>query len=252
MHLDISGSIPANGPVVTRTTTVENPTKVFVEAFKLALASRGIAVRDGAEDGDDVMRVMMVEDRRVLAKHSSAPLAEIAGGFLKPSQNFYGEMILKTIGRLGGEGGTTQIGTTPAGRKAALESLVKWGVPADGLVMYDGSGLSRYNYVTADGVVTLLKKVWTDEKLRGPFVAALPVGGHDGTLSNRMKDSELDRRVQAKTGSISNVRSLSGFLETNSGERLVFSMIANHFTAPASQIDGVVEKALTRLLRYTQ
>jgi D-alanyl-D-alanine carboxypeptidase len=155
-------------------------------------------------------------------------------------------MILKTIGRLGGEGGTTQIGTTPAGRKAALESLVKWGVPADGLVMYDGSGLSRYNYVTADGVVTLLKKVWSDEKLRGPFVAALPVGGHDGTLSNRMKDSELDRRVQAKTGSISNVRSLSGFLETNSGERLVFSMIANHFTAPASQIDGVVEKALTR------
>ena len=186
------------------------------------------------------------------AKHLSAPLSEIAGSFLKPSQNFYGEMILKTIGRLGGEGGTAQIGTTPAGRKAALESLAKWGIPADGLVMYDGSGLSRYNYVTADGVVTLLKKVWTDDKLRGPFVAALPVGGHDGTLSNRMKDSELDRRVQAKTGSIANVRSLSGFLETTSGERLVFSMIANHFTAPASQIDGVVEKALTRLLRYPQ
>jgi D-alanyl-D-alanine carboxypeptidase/D-alanyl-D-alanine-endopeptidase (penicillin-binding protein 4) len=86
MHLDVSGSIPANGPVVTRTTTVENPTKVFVEAFKLALASRGIAVRDGADDGDDVMRVMMVEDRRVLAKHSSAPLAEIAGGFSNPAR----------------------------------------------------------------------------------------------------------------------------------------------------------------------
>lgn len=252
MHLDVSGSIPANGPVVTRTTTVENPTKVFVDAFKLALASRGIVARDGADDGDDVMRVMMVEDRRVLAKHLSAPLAEIAGGFLKPSQNFYGEMILKTIGRVGSEGGAPQIGTTPAGRKAALESLVKLGIPADALVMYDGSGLSRYNYVTADGVVTLLKKVWADAKLRGPFVAALPVGGHDGTLSNRMKDSELDRRVQAKTGSISNVRSLSGYLETMSGERLVFSMIANHFTAPASQIDGVVEKALTRLLRYPQ
>ncbi len=252
MQLEISGAIPANGPVVTRTTTVENPTKVFVEAFKLALSSRGISVRDGADDGDDVMRAMGVEQRQVLAKHLSAPLSELAGGFLKPSQNFYGEMILKTIGRRGGDGTTAQIGTTATGRRAALESLAKWGIAADGLVMYDGSGLSRYNYITSDGVITLLKKVWSDEKLRGPFVAALPVGGHDGTLSNRMKNSELDRRVQAKTGSIANVRSLSGFLETTSGERLVFSMIANHFTAPASQIDAVVERALSRLLRYPQ
>ena len=85
--------------------------------------------------------------------------------------------------------------------------------------MYDGSGLSRYNYVTADAIVALLKHVWEDETLRGPFVAALPVGGHDGTLETRMRGTILDRRVQAKTGTISNMRALSGYLETTSGER---------------------------------
>ena len=74
------------------------------------------------------------------------------------------------------------------------------------------------------------------------------MGGHDGTLEARMRNSALDRRVQAKTGTITNVRALSGYVETNAGEKLVFSMIANNATAPGAQIDGVMEKALLRLL----
>jgi D-alanyl-D-alanine carboxypeptidase/D-alanyl-D-alanine-endopeptidase (penicillin-binding protein 4) len=62
-----------------------------------------------------------------------------------------------------------------------------------------------------------------------------------------MKGTVLDAHVQAKTGTISNVRSLSGFLETKSGERIVFSMIANNFTAPSSAIDAIAERALARL-----
>ena len=83
----------------------------------------------------------------------------------------------------------------------------------------------------------------------GPFLAALPVGGRDGTLSARMKDAALAGRVQAKTGTIANVRALSGFLESGAGERFVFSMIANHFTAPSAEIDAVVERALARIAR---
>jgi D-alanyl-D-alanine carboxypeptidase/D-alanyl-D-alanine-endopeptidase (penicillin-binding protein 4) len=162
---------------------------------------------------------------------------------MKVSQNFYGEMFLKTIGRAPG-----RPGTAAAGRGVARETLGGWGVGPDAFVMSDGSGLSRYDYVTADTIVTILKHVWQDEKLRGPFLAALPVSAYDGTLSSRMRNTPLAGRVQAKTGTISNMRALSGFLITDSGERIVFSIIANHFTAPTAEIDAVAEKMLLRLV----
>ena len=148
---------------------------------------------------------------------------------MKDSQNFYGETLLKTLGRAAGG-----IGTTASGRQAVRETLTAWNVPADAIVMQDGSGLSRQNYVTADAIVMILKRMWEDERLRGRFLSVLPVAGQDGTLESRMKGTILNGRVQAKTGTISNVRSLSGFVETKAGEKLVFSMIANHFTAPSS------------------
>ena len=131
----------------------------------------------------------------------------------------------------------------------AAQTLTSWGIPEGSYVMYDGSGLSRYNYVSSDAIVLLLKHIWNDETLRAPFMAALPVGGQDGTLGNRMKNTVLAGRVQAKTGTISNVRSLSGFVDAPSGERFVFSMIANHFTTPSSAVDEVAEKALMAVVR---
>ncbi len=164
---------------------------------------------------------------------------------MKVSQNYYGEMFLKALGR--GTGG--EPGSTERGRGAVLQTLAGWNVASDALVMYDGSGLSRYNYVSAELVSGILTHVWQDERLRGPFVAALPVSGLDGTLESRMRNTPLDRRVQAKTGTIDNVRSLAGYIETKGGETLVFAMIANHFTSPNAQVDAVMEQALERLLQ---
>ena len=241
--LTVRGSVPLGGTTATRTTAVDNPTGFFVEGFRLALASRGISVQGGAWDIDDVPDAPAPARRRVLARRESLPLSSLGGYFLKESQNFYGETFLKAIGRAAGREGTAE-----AGRRAVRETLGAIGIGADSFVMYDGSGLSRYDYVTADAIVTLLKHVWEDEMLRGPFLAALPVGGHDGTLDTRMKGTALAGRVQAKTGTIANMRALSGFLTTQSGERIVFSIIANHFTAPNSEIDAIAERALLRLV----
>jgi D-alanyl-D-alanine carboxypeptidase/D-alanyl-D-alanine-endopeptidase (penicillin-binding protein 4) len=240
--LTISGTVPAGGKVVTRTAAIDNPTRFFVEGLRLALGDRGVRVTGGAWDLDEVSNPPGETGRRVIARRQSLPLSALAGYWLKVSQNFYAEMFFKTLGRAAGQPGSAE-----GGRRAVREVLTPWGVPPDSYVMYDGSGLSRYNYVTAAGVVTLLRHVWEDEKLRGPFVAALPVAGHDGTLSSRMKGTVLDANVEAKTGTIANVRSLSGYLETAAHEKLVFSMIVNHFTAADSRIDAVVEKALARL-----
>ena len=238
--ITIRGRIPLDANAAVRTTSVDNPTRFFVEGLRVSLAARGVIVGDGAWDIDDVNRPPAVT-RREIARHLSPPLASIAASFLKPSQNFYGEMIRK-------HGPDTEApGSTAGGRAVVRETLTSWGIPADSYVMSDGSGLSRYNYISADTVVTILRHIWTNEKLRGPFLAALPVGGHDGTLDTRMRNTILDAHVQAKTGTIANARSLSGFLDTKSGDKLVFSMIANNFTAPSAQIDAIAERALAAL-----
>ena len=241
--LTVSGRIPAGANETSRVTTIDNPTRYFVESLKIALAGRGIRISEGAFDIDDFPAATRAGTRRLIARRESAPLSALGAQFLKVSQNFYGEMFLKAIGRT-----ADRPGTAATGRAAAREVLGTWGITPDSFVMSDGSGLSRYDYVTADTIVTLLKRVWEDETLRGPFLAALPVGGHDGTLGSRMRNSALTRRVQAKTGTISNMRALSGYLITESGERIVFSIIANHYTAPTAEIDDMAEKMLLRLV----
>lgn len=241
--LTIRGQVPAGGPVERRVTTVANPTMFFVDGLRAALAARGILVRDGTWDIDDVVPETIEGERRTIATHASPPLSSIVGQMMKVSQNYYGEMLIKAVGRTADATGSTERGHT-----VVRETLDRWQVPADSLVMYDGSGLSRYNYATADLLAAVLRHVWESPTLRGPFVAALPVAGHDGTLGARMTDT-LRRRVQAKTGTIANVRALAGFAETSAGEKLVFVMIANHYTAPNTQVDAVMERALERLIQ---
>src|SRR5688572_31772684 len=88
--------------------------------------------------------------RRLIARRESAPLSALGALFLKVSQNYYGEMFLKAIGRQ-----PDRPGTAAAGRQVVRDTLAKWGVTSDSFVMSDGSGLSRYDYVTADTIVTI-------------------------------------------------------------------------------------------------
>jgi D-alanyl-D-alanine carboxypeptidase/D-alanyl-D-alanine-endopeptidase (penicillin-binding protein 4) len=243
VQLTMRGTVPASGAPVIRTAAVPDPTRYFVEAFRLALAVRGITVTGGAWDLDDLV-TPPATTRRLLAERESAPLSSVAAHTLKVSQNLYGDTLLKVLGRT-----PAQPGSAAAGRQIVARTLAGWGVAPETIVMLDGSGLSRYNYVTADALTAMLVHIWRDDRLRGPFVAALPVGAHDGTLESRMKNGLLARRVQAKTGTISNVRALSGYVETLDGEKLAFSMIANHFTATSAEIDAIVEQALERVVR---
>ena len=249
------------GARVTRSVTVDNPTRFFVTALVQALATRGITIGGGAWDLDDLPAPPPLSARQTIATRESLPLSVLAAHCMKVSQNFYAEALLKTVGRARGPGGsigptgsnasvgaTGSIGSIASGRAVAREVLTGWGVPADSYVIADGSGLSRYDYVTADALVTILTRMWTDERHRGPWTAAMPVGGQDGTLASRMKGTALETNVQAKTGTIANVRALSGYLRTKAGEKLAFSIVANHFTAPSGTIDAVVERALARVV----
>src|SRR4030095_2259078 len=120
-----------------------------------------------------------------------------------------------------------------------------------GYVQADGSGLSRYDYVTADMIVALLRHLHADPKHRDAFLATLPIAGKDGTISTRLKRTRAEGNAMAKTGSISNVRALSGYVRTRDGETLVFSILANSFTIPAATVNYAADLAVETLANHS-
>jgi D-alanyl-D-alanine carboxypeptidase/D-alanyl-D-alanine-endopeptidase (penicillin-binding protein 4) len=97
------------------------------------------------------------------------------------------------------------------------------------LSLVDGSGLARQDLVSAESTVELLTYM-SRHRYAQVFRDALPVAGVDGTLRNRFKNTPAANNLRAKTGTLANVSSLSGYLTTAAGERLVFSMMVNHYT----------------------
>lgn len=245
--LEITGSLPAGAPPVTRTVAVVNPTQFFAQSLKDALIARGIAVIGDAADIDDISYAAAdaPAERRVLATTTSPSLREIAAVLMKVSQNQYAETLLKTLGAA--EGG---LGTTAAGRRAAADVFAGWGVADNGYVMSDGSGLSRYNYISPATLTTVLARMYQDPRHRDPFMAALPVAGTDGTISTRMRRTRAEGNAAAKTGSISNVRALSGFVRTRGGETLAFSIIANDFVIPSATVNWIADVAVETLANF--
>jgi D-alanyl-D-alanine carboxypeptidase/D-alanyl-D-alanine-endopeptidase (penicillin-binding protein 4) len=277
-ELRVHGTVPLGGKEVVRNAAVDNPTRYFVAETRLALAARGIAVDGAAVDIDDLAAAMLTASddapreratapprdgsdsatrpstpraaaglagpgqRRILARLLSPPLSEVARPLMKVSQNLYAETVMRAL----------SLGSAPASmdasRKAAEDTLSRWGVAPGTYFVADGSGLSRHNLVSASMIVAILRAVARNPTLSEAFVATLPVAGQDGTTAGRMKGTRAEANVRAKTGTIMNVRSLSGYLTTTTGERLVFSAIANNFTTPSATVDAAVEAALERLI----
>jgi D-alanyl-D-alanine carboxypeptidase/D-alanyl-D-alanine-endopeptidase (penicillin-binding protein 4) len=140
--------------------------------------------------------------------------------------------------------------TAGAGLEKVNETLLQWGIPGELYVARDGSGLSRNDYVAPDALIALLTHVWKDARLKETFQSTLPQAAASGTLANRMKNTVAAERVWAKTGSMSNVRSLSGYLMTLDGEPIVFSFITNGYHVPDSRVEAVMDEALVRLVKF--
>jgi D-alanyl-D-alanine carboxypeptidase/D-alanyl-D-alanine-endopeptidase (penicillin-binding protein 4) len=247
--LEITGSIPAGAPSLSRSVAVVNPTVYFVQSVKDALVSAGIAVSGEAVDYDDVAAELVgaTERRRVLVTTESPTLREMGTVLMKVSQNMYAETFIKAIGAA--EGG---IGTTGGGRTAVRRLLTSWDIPRDAYIMSDGSGLSRYNYVSAEMITAILERMYRDPRHNRPFALTLPIAGKDGTISSRMQGSLAEGNAVAKTGSIANVRSLSGYVRTRDGEMLVFSILANDFPIPAGTVTWIADLAVEILAAFTR
>lgn len=244
--LEVTGSVALDAQPLSREVAVVNPTIYFARALKDALVAHGITVRGEALDADDVLDAPSLAARRVLVQTESPPLREIATTMMKVSQNLYAETLFKTIAAA-----KTGRGTAEGARIVARGVLESWGIPDGSYVELDGSGLSRYDYVTADLLVTLLERMFRDPRHHDAFLGTLPIAGKDGTMSSRLKHTRAEDNALAKTGSISNVRTVSGYVKTRDGEMLAFSMLANNFTIPPANVTWMADVAIETLANYT-
>lgn len=197
---------------VYRGRTSRNPALSAALTFRDALRWAGVAVPGGAGVGIDK------GDGVPLASIESASLAAILRAMDRASDNFTAELLLKQLGTL-----VTDPGTTGAGAAYVRSTLADAGVPLTGVRIADGSGLSLLDRVTAREIAGILRAAWDDPDIQPVFVAALPVAGVNGTLSKRMRRPPARGHVLAKTGTTANASALSGYVR----RRYVFSVLQN-------------------------
>ncbi len=239
-RITLSGVFPCEGRE-RDWVSVENPTAYAATVLKEALERSGVIVRGRALDRDDLDRVRAEGPVTVVHVHRSPPLAEIIVSMLQRSQNLYAEQLLRLAGRLNGGDGSAASGRAAA--EAALRSL---GVDPRGLVMADGSGLSRLDLVTPRHVLGLLVGMYHRQE-RDLFLRALPSPGR-GTLRGRFPPGSPARgRLRAKTGYIARVVTLSGYLLRRSRGPLAFTVLVNDFRDAPAKVRAAVDRFVEEL-----
>jgi D-alanyl-D-alanine carboxypeptidase/D-alanyl-D-alanine-endopeptidase (penicillin-binding protein 4) len=177
----------------------------------------------------------------VLAQHISLPLIEDVRVTNKISQNLHAELALRLAGKIEEEDGSFE-----GGSAAVKQFLLGAGLREEEFVLLDGSGLSRRDLVTPSAVTRLLLYA-VSQSWGAVYEGSLPVGGLDGSLSERFLNSPAAGVVHAKTGTLSHVSALSGYGQTLSGKRFVFSIFCNNYNLPPSKVTPAID-AIVKLL----
>jgi len=238
------GTIPLRGNEVDLLLGIDDPAVYAAEALRQALSERGVAVVGGAvaqhawpDDQPDLTQAAAaapVASETELASRISAPLLEGLRITDKVSQNLHAEMALRAVART-----RRNLGSFEAGQEELKAFLGEVGVEPDAYHLLDGSGLTRLNLVTPAAVVKLLRFMY-DSPERDHWISLLPVGGQDGTLASRFADAA--GRVHAKTGSLSHVSALSGYVQRADGSWVAFSILVNNYNGHTSEIRGVMDR----------
>lgn len=229
----ISGTLPAKSSPHKLVLAIQEPAQHAAGLLAKLLAERGVKV-DGkvrAQHDPDPAEAT----RTVLVERLSIRLGDAVKLVNKISQNLHTEVMLRTAARQSGRWNDPE-----DLQKFPKEFYAKAGVAADDVVQTDGSGLSRHDLVTPRAFVSLLqyaqKQSWFPA-----YYASLPVAGVDGTLNERMKNFSIAGRIHAKTGSVSHVRTLSGFAETPGGRRLIFSFLSNNQSGKNHEVHDALD-----------
>ncbi|HVX17996.1 MAG TPA: D-alanyl-D-alanine carboxypeptidase/D-alanyl-D-alanine-endopeptidase [Acidimicrobiales bacterium] len=205
-------TFPSKADPDERLAAAPDPARSAADALILLLGQRGVAVTGGSASG------LHPAGATEVAHLDSVPITTMLREMLSESDNQTAELLLKEVGVRSGGGGTTQ-----AGLAALRADLTSRGIPLTGTVQVDGSGLDRGNRVTCNTLVALLQ----EEGAMSQLSAGLAVAGRSGTLAGRWRGTPVADRLRAKTGTLDDVSSLTGFVNTVPGSLLTFSYLTN-------------------------
>jgi serine-type D-Ala-D-Ala carboxypeptidase/endopeptidase (penicillin-binding protein 4) len=237
----LSGSIPESSRSLSFTKRVDNPQLLAGYVLKSVLAELGISVSGEVKQGGDKVK------SSALAVHRSRPLAQLLYELGKQSDNFYAEMVFKSLA-LEQKGRPARAGHAA---DVVTAFLAEVGVAEEGDVVKNGSGLFDANRVTAVTLARLLRVGYREPSWGSEFVAQLAVGGQDGTLRSRYRKARARGVVRAKTGTLEGAATLSGFVLAPAGkDPISFSILINGVPGKVSQARVAIDKCVEAVVNH--
>lgn len=236
--ITIKGSIAPSDTGQIFTLSIWKPEWYFLELLKSKLVEHGIKF-----DGKLFLDTLKANLKIAEIHHS---LDSVLHQINKPSDNLAAENLLKIMAAEKFQ----PPGTANNGLMLVKTYLASIGIDTIAMVLGDGSGLSPYNLVSPDAIVTLLQKQYENKTTFQRFWESLPIAGIDGTLKNRMKNSRAFMNVRAKTGTLLGVSTLSGYVTTADSVMLAFSIMTNHYPKESHTLRIAQDKIMELLANF--
>ncbi len=248
----VSGQLKVGAESESAYVAVVNPANNFLQHFQQVLAAEGIPVKQA------IVASASRNFNQELATVESPPLAELVRETNRESNNLYAEVLLRLLGKvtdkmplpqpLTGKMPVPQEDTGEIGLKELKTALTQLGVNPNSYILADGSGLSRHNLISPEALVQTLRFM-ANSPAASIYRQSLPIAGESGTLKNRFNSTPNRVILQAKTGTLSGVSALSGYIEVPDYEPLVFSIIVNQSGLSAASMRSATDEIVLLLNR---
>lgn len=238
--LRIRGQLATDAGLWLTAVAIPDPANYFLEHFRLALADAGVQVEQAYVTTDP-----NVQRGTELAAVESPPLRELIRETNQQSNNLYAEALLRSLGVTEKEASES---TAMAGRQQVRDILTELGVEPETYILADGSGLSRHNLVSPTAIVQILQAI-AQTPMAQSYRNSLAVAGVEGTLRQRFENTPAQGRVYAKTGTMTGVSALSGYVDVPDYQPLVFSIMVNQSNQSVSTIRQAIDEIVVLLTR---
>ncbi len=249
-RLIISGQMPQESEPELGATAVPDPSAHFLKLLTAELIAQGIQIDSPSSPVDTASRQNLGLPTLELASVASPTITELVRTTNKDSNNLYAELLLRQLGWRSPQKNTqkdAQADASEAGIQVVTTFLQKQGIPSNSFNLADAAGLSRRNSIAPRAIVQLLQIMHSDRAFRD----SLAIAAVDGTLKNRFQNTPAQANLSGKTGTLSDVVSLSGYVKPAAYEELAFSIMLNHSDLPAKDLRAIVD-AIALLLTRVQ